>query len=180
MRRSGGMVLGGLVAVLATSAAHAQAKPYIFFGGGATIPVSDFKDFAKTGWMATAGVGADIRKGLWVEAEGYYGSNKHKSPPEPAGDKTNLLAGIGALGYSFTPEKKASPYVTAGVGFMSHKFDPATGASETSTKFAYTGALGIGANLSPKIHFFLEGRFLGTKDTKVIPILTGLSINFGK
>ena len=61
--------------------------------------MSDFKkvDGAKTGWLATGGVGVDVgKKGAWVEAEGYYGSNKHKQgagvPPAGPGEKTDVIA----------------------------------------------------------------------------------------
>ena len=87
MKRLGSALLAGAVAVL-VSAAPAGAQ-YIFLGGGATLPMGDYKDFAKTGWIATAGVGFDVgSRGLWVEGQGYYGSNKHD---DGSGDKTDLL-----------------------------------------------------------------------------------------
>lgn len=182
MRRSAGlMMLGGLAAVVVSSSAQGQAKPYVFLGGGASIPTGHFKssDGAKTGWIATGGIGADVgKKGLWIEAEGYYGSNKHTAPP--AGDKTNIIVGIAALGYSFAPDKKATPYVTAGVGALVHQFRsssvPADNGSET--KFAYTGALGLVVQLGPKASFWVEGRLLATKAAKVVPIQAGFTIHF--
>ena len=129
--------------------------------------------------MATGGIGANVgNKGLWIEGEGYFGKNTYDTP----GDKVTIIGGIGALGYSFTPDKKASPYVSAGAGFLSGRFRSTSTPADNSnsTKFAYTGALGVLANLSSKVHFFLEGRFLATKDNKMIPILTGLSIDLGK
>jgi len=180
MRRSVSVVLlGGLAAVLVSSSAQAQAKPYVFLGGGVSIPMGDFKNLvgAKTGWIATGGIGADVgTKGLWIEAEGYYGSNKHEA--SFGGGKTDLIAGIAALGYSFMPDKKASPYVTAGAGFMNGKLKPATGGSTSETKFAYTGALGLGVQLGPKATFWIEGRFLGTSEIKLIPIQAGFTIHF--
>ena len=164
-----------ILMVAGVSAANAQ---YVFVGGGASIPNGDFKDEAKTGWMAQAGVGFDIAKvkGLWVEAEGFYGSNKHKG--EDA--KTNLFAGIAALGYSFMADKKVSPYVVGGVGILNHKFVPATGTSESESKFAYSGGVGIGYNASSSVHIWLEGRVLGSKSSRVIPISLGFTYNFAK
>jgi len=178
--KRGKLVSVGLF-VLAAVAMPATAKAqYVFLGGGASIPNGDFKDEAKTGWMAQAGVGYDIAavKGLWVEAEGFYGSNKHKAPDD--GDKTNLFAGIAALGYSFTPDSKVSPYVLAGAGILNHKFVPATGTSESESKFAYSGAVGIGYNASSSVHVWLEGRVLGSKSSRVIPISLGFTYNFSK
>src|ERR1044071_931557 len=95
-------VLVGALAVLAVSDPAQAQQPYIFAGAGANFPVSTFGDFAKTGWIATAGVGVDIgAKGLWAEAEGWYGSNKHS---DVVGDKTDIFSLLGALGYTFMPE----------------------------------------------------------------------------
>ena len=167
-----------LAALLFAGASAANAQ-YVFAGGGISIANGDFKDYAKTGWMAQAGVGFDITKvkGLFVEAEAFYGSNKHS---DVDGDKTNLFAGIAALGYSFMPDKKVSPYVIAGAGILNHKFVPATGTSESESKFAYSGALGIGYNASSTLHLWLEGRVLGAEGSRVIPIMAGFSLNFGK
>ena len=176
MRRLTAAMMVGAVAVLVTASAS-QAQ-YVFLGGGVSIPMSDFKDIAKTGWMATAGLGYDIgTSGLFVEAEGFYGSNKHKAPSDD--DKTNLLVGLGALGYSFMPEKSVRPYVLAGVGFLRHQFDPATGDNESSTDFAYSGAVGLSFKAGAKLNLWLEARYLGG-DPKLLPILAGLTINFGQ
>jgi opacity protein-like surface antigen len=178
MKRGSLVSLGLVVLAAAVIPATANAQ-YLFVGGGASIAIGDFKDYAKTGWIAQAGLGYDIAsvKGLFVEAEGFYGSNKHS---DVAGDKTNIIAGMGVIGYSFTPDSKASPYVLAGAGFQSHKFDPATGASETSTKFGYTGAAGVGVKLNQTVSFWVEGRLLGSKDSKMIPVSAGFTFNFGK
>ena len=161
-----------LAALMFAGASAANAQ-YVFVGGGASIPIGDIKDAgAKTGWIAQGGVGYDIgSKGLWVEAEGWYGQTGY----EGGGEKTKLLSGIGAVGYSFMPGKKASPYVVAGAGFMNAK-----GGGASSTKFAYTGGAGLGFNLNPTVHFWVEGRLLATKEAKLIPINAGFSFNFGK
>ena len=179
MKRLGSALLAGAVAVL-VSAAPAGAQ-YIFLGGGATIPVSDYKDFAKTGWIATGGVGFDIgSRGLWVELQGYYGSNKHEGT---SGDKTDLLSGMGALGYTFSPEAKVTPWVMAGVGFLSHKFKPGSGGSSSSTSFAYEAGAGLAFMASSRLHIWTGGQFTsGTGDnsgTKFISLLLGVSIGIG-
>lgn len=168
------------LAVLMLAGASVANAQYVYVAGGASIPNGDFKDEAKTGWMAQAGFGYDIAKvkGLFVEAEGFYGSNKHKAPED--GDKTNLFAGIAALGYSFMADKKVSPYVLGGVGILNHKFVPATGTSESESKFAYSGAVGIGYNASSTLHVWLEGRVLGSKSSRVIPVSLGFTFNFAK
>ncbi len=180
MKRGSKLVLIGLAGVLAAaSTANAQ---YVFLGGGASLPMSDFKEFAKMGWIAQGGVGVDVGdKGLWVEAEAWYGSNKHKAPDDA--DKTNLLAVMGGVGYSFTPDKKLSPYVVGSAGMLQHKYVPGTGTSESEWNFAWAAGAGFGYKLSPKATFWVEGRFMdggGEGSNFFIPITAGVTINFGK
>jgi len=174
----------GVVGIFLT-ASHAQAQ-YIYGAGGVNIPVGTFKDGVKTGWIASAGVGADVgKKGLWVEAEGWYGSNKWKTTGiyGEAG-KTDLLSGLGVVGYSFTPEKSVSPYLAGGLGFLHAKAKSSDGLSTgSSTKFAYTGAAGLGFKAGTSAHVFIEARYLaGTSSgyAKMLPITAGVSVNVGK
>lgn len=161
--------------------AQAQGGGFVFLGGGATIPTGDFKnvDMAKTGWIAQGGAGLDLSKAAWVEAEGWYGSNKHD---DGSGDKTDIQAGLVTLGYQFTPGAKGSLYVAAGGGLMNHKYVPATGSSENHWKGAMTGAVGYVGTLSGSTRFWVEGRYLHmleTGGTTIMPITAGLSFNFG-
>ena len=177
-RLTGAFVLGALAVILSTSPAKAQ---YVFLGAGAGIPTGDFKTYAKTGFLATGGVGFDIGdKGLWAEAEGYWGTFTHKAAfPD---EKTNIIAGIAALGYSFMTEKSVSPYLTGGLGFQSHQFkDDANSANnETETKLGYTGAAGLGFKVGSKAHLWVEGRFLGSSSSKMLAALAGFSVQVGK
>jgi opacity protein-like surface antigen len=178
-RTLGSMALGAFVVGLVASPAVAQ-RPYIFGGGGATAPAGDFNTYAKTGWTANGGVGMDLAlKGAWIEAEGFYGSNKHSAV---TGDKTNVIAGFGAIGYSFMPDKKLSPYVLGGAGIRAHQFrsegSPLT--NESSTNFAYTGAAGLSYTLSPMVGFWLEGRWIGSEGTNLMPLVAGVTLHLGK
>ena len=169
------MLLGALAISAGASRAEAQ---YFFIGGGPTFPMSDFNTYAKMGYILQAGFGADIgTKGLFAEAEFWYGSNKHD---DVDGDKTNIMSGFGALGYSFMPTKKVSPYILGGAGFLSHRFrsesDP--GDNSNSSDFAYTGAFGVSFTLSPKAKFWVEGRYIGAEGTKLVPVTAGFLINF--
>ncbi len=178
MKRSTGLVLVG--AVCALGLASSASAQWVFLGGGLTIPMADFKDDAKAGWVATGGVGYDLSANVFIAGEAWYGSNKHKGT---SGDKTNLLGATGVIGYNFSPASKASPYVLAGAGMLQHKYVPATGTSESETKLAVTGAAGVVIGMSDKIRLFIEGRGLTTLDsdykTFVVPITAGVIISFG-
>lgn len=172
------MVLGALAMTAISSRAEAQA--YVFFGGGATFPTGDYGTYAKTGWMAQGGLGIDIgSKGLFLEGEGFFGTNKHEATT--TNDKTNIIAFMGALGYSFgADDAKISPYVLAGAGVLAHQFRTEGPALEdTETKFGYTGAAGLSFRLSSTGRFWIEGRYIGSDGTAVIPLMVGVSIHFG-
>lgn len=179
-RRNGSMVLGVLAALALAAPAQAQSTPFVYFGGGASLPMGDYKDYAKTGWMANAGIGTSIgNKGLMIGVDAFYGSNKHKAPLD--GDKTNLLIGLATFGYSFTPDAKISPYVLGSFGFMNHKYVPETGSSESESMLAVGGAVGLLFKVGAKAYFFTEARYLtGSKNgstTALVPVLIGISLN---
>jgi len=174
MRRlTGGMVLGAVVTLLAAAPARAQ---YVYFGGGANIPVSHFKDDFKTGWIVSGGLGTEVGdKGLWVEAEGWYSTNKPKTSCALCGD-AKVWSALGAIGYDLMHGKKWTPYILGGAGIMHPK--------DGKTTFAYSGAFGASFQAGSSVNVFLEARWLaGTgdnSDAKMLPITAGLAIHFGK
>ena len=69
------LVLGALAMTAISSRAEAQN---VFWGGGPSVPLGDFKDDAKTGWLLQGGLGFDLgSSGIFAEAEGFFGSNSH-------------------------------------------------------------------------------------------------------
>ncbi|HSE51813.1 MAG TPA: outer membrane beta-barrel protein [Gemmatimonadales bacterium] len=185
------MVLGALAMTAVTS--RAEAQPNIFFGGGPSFPVGDFKDNplpsppdfgAKTGWLLQGGIGIDIgSRGLFIEAEGFFGSNSHENTGNFK-DKTNILAFMGALGYSFgADDAKVNPYVLAGAGILGNQFrtdnDANVALEGTENEFGYTGAVGLSFRLNEKARFWVEGRYLGSSNTTLIPFAAGISLTLG-
>jgi len=149
----------------------------IFVGGGVTIPSGDYGDYAKTGWIADAGVTFDIgEQGLWVYGEGFYGSNKHD---DDSGDKTNVYGAMGGVGYEFDTGGSLGIYVFGGAGLMVHQYKPDTGDSDSESKFGYEGGAGVDFPLGDRIGLWVEGRFMGSKDTNFFGILAGLGFDLG-
>jgi opacity protein-like surface antigen len=180
MRRFAVPMLLGTLAMTAVST-RAEAQVNVFIGGGPSLPMGDFKDYAKTGWLLQGGLGVDISKGLFLEAEGFFGSNAHEATGT-SNDKTNIMAFMAALGKSFgTEDAKVSPYVLAGVGMLGHQFrsDDDLASEGTETKFGYTGAVGLSFRLNEKARFWLEARYLGAEGTAVLPLFVGISIGLG-
>jgi hypothetical protein len=72
-------------------------------------------------------------------------------------------------------------YVAANAGFLSHDYAPEDPAfdEDTETKFAYGGTLGVDIPMGPRFALFVEGRFLATSGTKLIPIFAGFTFTPG-
>jgi hypothetical protein len=175
------LVLGALAVLALASPARAQSTPFVFFGGGVTFPMGEYGDYAKTGWLANAGIGTTLGgKGLWIAADLFYGSNSHS---DVDGDKTNLFIGLATLGYTFKPAAKVSPYVSGSLGILSHGYKSTSfpAADGTSSGFAYGGAFGLIFKMGAKASFWIESRYLSaSKDgetTSFVPVLVGISLD---
>ncbi len=162
----------------------AQAQS-VFVLGGISSPSGDFGDYAKTGWLGAVGVTFPVGDaGLWAGVEGSYGQNKHDEDVVgvDAGDKTTLFGVMAILGYDIQTEGNVNPYIWGGAGLQSHKFTsplfPAF--DETSSKFGYQFGAGIGfGSEESSVHPFVEGRFQGSEDSKIIAGEVGLSFDVG-
>lgn len=179
-------LLGALA--LAMVASRAEAQVNVFLGGGPSFPVGSFKSNdafeANKGWLLQGGLGLDIGSGgFFVEAEGFFGSNAHKETGNDK-EKTNIIAFMAALGKSFgASDAKVNPYVLAGAGMVGAQFrtdnDANADLEGTENEFGFTGALGVAFRLNEKAKFWVEGRFIGAGDVKLIPFAAGVSITLG-
>ena len=150
----------------------AQAQTTLYIGAGASFPTSDFGDYANTGWMGTAGAlfGAGP---VGVGAEFFYGQNNHKDEVSLADDaKTTPWGFMGIVDYAFGQPDKIRPYVFGGLGVLIHKYS-AGGISESETQFGYQA----GAGLSFPLGIYVEGRYMGSEDTKYFGALAGFAFD---
>ncbi len=171
-------LVGAVAATLVSTAAQAQSAAWIWAGGGATVPIGDYGDYAKTGWMATAGVGVPIgEQGLSVGGEFLYGSNKHD---DTSGDKTNLLGALAGLSYRVGDPAKPGVYFMGMAGALNHQYKPGSTSesSDNEWKFAFGGGAGLDFPVG-KVSIWVEGRILSRSDTKFIPIMAGVLIPIG-
>lgn len=171
-------------ALLAPRQADAQVS--IRVGGAATFPIGDgiddYGSYAKTGWMAAAGVLVPVGEaGFNVGAHGFFGSNSHEEPP--ADEKTNLYGALASAGYSFDTGGSISPTIFGLAGFMTHSYKPATGSGDSASAFAWGGGAGVGFPLGG-IGGSIDGFYLaGTGDdlsgTKLFGVGASISIPLG-
>ena len=176
----------GLVMVLVTSVARAQdaSGTAVEFGvgGGLSLPLGDFDDFAKTGWHGTALVSvvpASIPVGFQID-----GNFSRFSDDTPLDIKEQLIYGTGNVVYNFktSEDSRFRPYLIGGVGVynLDAKGDDVPSTVESTTKFGING--GAGFNFSAgSAGLFLEGRFHNVftegSNTNFIPITVG--VRFG-
>ena len=145
------------LAVLGLTFASSQvAAQFIFVGGGPSFPMSDYGDYAKTGWVGHVDVGFPIGDaGLAAGASGYFGSNSH----DGTDDKTNLYGALGFLAYAFPTGGSISPSIFALAGTMTHAYKSDTFGDDSETGFAYGGGAALGFPLGG-VMGVIEGWYL--------------------
>lgn len=173
-----GVVLAATTLLVGTASAQGPST-WVFAGGGATMPMGDYGDYAKTGFMADVGVGRNFGSGrVFAFADIFYGKNNH----ETDGESTTLIGGGANIGISSTAAK-ARPYAYVGLGMQNHKFNSdGAGDGESETKAYGRGAVGVSLGAG-KTTFWIEAGLVqgfGGDDgnTGYVPILAGVSISW--
>lgn len=151
---------------------------WVWLGGGATFPLSDFADYGETGFMLAGGFGHLIGEtGLTVGVEGSYGQNDHKDIER---DETNPIALMGRVGYDFSgPRADSSIYTFAGLGVLWHKF---TLGESTDSGLGLQAGVGYFFPLG-SLSGWVEGRFVHAgiegEHTTFMGAVAGISIPLG-
>jgi opacity protein-like surface antigen len=176
-----------LSTALFASAAQAQTPVSFGLGGGASLPLGDFGDQAKTGFHGTALVEfqpASLPVGIRLDGAfhriGFSDLLEDFAGPGNFQLITGTLNGV----YTFmtSAESKFHPYIIAGVGAYNFKanFDDLDDDSET--KFGINGGAGFNFGVGGA-SIFLEGRFhnIFTEDesTNFVPITLGVRFGGG-
>lgn len=173
MKRSAAALFGVVILLGSVQSVQAQAKTAYFFGGaGVTVPMGDYGDYAKTGYLGSAGLGYNLSAKAAIGAELMYGSNSHKI----AGAKTELMGAGGYLTYNLgNPTGKVVPYLIGGLGILNQKFKPTTGASVSEAKLMFSGGGGLYFPMGTA-GLYLEARYLKRGDTGLVPIMAGFTV----
>jgi hypothetical protein len=171
-----GVLVAGAVASLAAGGVQAQARGYIGFGGGVSIPSGDFADVVGTGWLGqvVAGITGPTGK-IGGRINGTYTRHAFDTPLD---DDPNIRF-IGVMGdVVFSPgsgEAKLRPYLLGGLGFQNGKDNTVTAEGETDFAFNFGGGVNFAMG---RIKLFVEGRWLSIRSdpasANMIPISVGL------
>jgi opacity protein-like surface antigen len=172
-RKLMGLAAAALLTAVTAQTATAQARGYVGFGAGLALPVGDFKEFAKTGWLGQVIAGVTGASGMiGGRIDGNYIRNSFKG----TGGTHSTLIGAN-LDLVWTPGKrpaKVHPYLLGGIGVFNAK---ESGTSDGVTKFAFNAGAGVQVHLGNRMDFYGEARYLNirTEDsTSLIPIVIGL------
>ncbi len=175
--------------LLSAPVAHAQGAEFSL-GGGATVPLSDFSDFTKTGFHGLVAVSfAPSSFPLGIQIDGMY--QRLKNEDIIPGDRTSqILQGTANLIYKFKTSEESTfrPYLIGGVGIYNFKqvsgddvAGPGVGnTGNTGTDFGLNGGAGFDIKAGA-VGLFVEGRFHNVfsdgTDAQFIPITLG--VRFG-
>lgn len=172
-RKITGLAAAALLAgTLGASPALAQARGYIGLGAGVALPMGDFKNCCKTGFLGQVVAGITGASGmLGGRIDGMYIRNRVKG----TGTGHSTHVGVNA-DLVWTPGKrpaKVHPYLLGGIGFFNSKFG-----NFGETKFAFNLGAGLQVHVGGRMDFFGEARYLSVQteggSTNMIPIAVGL------
>ena len=154
-----------LVALISIAGAGSLAAQGTRFGigGGLLLPMGDYKNGDKAGFL----VGADGTYWLTGGQVGVRVAASYSQTSEKSGltaHKTKMIGGMGELVYAFGPKvSPARPYVFGGVGVFNVKLS-ASGADTSETKVGFGGGAGVAFKLGTgSTRLFVEGRYMTVK-----------------
>jgi opacity protein-like surface antigen len=173
-RMLAGLVASGFLLAGAAAPAAAQARGYIGFGAGAAIPIGDFADGDKLGWLGQVIAGLTGPSGrLGGRIDGDYSRHSFKGT---SSGHTTLFGANADVVFNFGTAK-ARPYLLAGVGFYNVK-ESIGSVSSSTTKGAFNGGAGVNIKTSGNMAVYLEGRFISVRaeggSLNFIPLSIGL------
>jgi len=163
--------------------AAAQAPSVRFgLGGGAIVPVGDYKEADKIGWHGLGMVQVGLPPlPVDIRVDGLYGQTTHKDiGTTPVSGNTKLYGGLLSVVYNVRANVLTRPYIVGGAGVYHVKVDvPGITADETRFAFGVGGGVSVGRG---RTRFFVEGRFVSVREsggsTSFLPVTAGVS--FGK
>jgi opacity protein-like surface antigen len=186
------MVLAVLALVCLANVAvlSAQQGIRVGIGGGVVMPIGDYKDVDKLGWLA----GADLTYWLTsspvgIRLDGSYSQTSHKDFQGVAiAGNSKIVGGLVEVVYALgTQADQIRPYILGGGGVYNlkvHASAQGTTVDTSETKFAF----GFGAGVAFKVgagstRFFVEGKFVSIKEsggsTNFLPIRAGIRFGGG-
>ena len=144
----------------------------IMVGGGLLMPMGNYKDLDKMGFLGQAGVGFPVGP-VGIRIEGDYGQTSHK---DTTSGNTKIIGGMASVVYHFKSPSTIKPYVLGGLGMYNVKID-VSGVSGSSTKLAFGGGAGLELKMTGA-SLYLEAKYVNITTSgsslSFIPITVGV------
>lgn len=168
-------LLGCALVLLAVAAMPAQAQVSFGVGGGLLMPMGDYGDVDKMGFIGGVGVLFPIGTApVSVRLEGTYSQTSH----DGIDGNTKIMGGMASLVYLFSAGGSVTPYVLAGVGYYNGKVTvPSLNIDESESKVGFGGGGGIRFPMGSAA-LFAEVRYMNIStnpSTTYLPIIVGVS-----
>lgn len=160
----------------------AQQGIKVGIGAGAQLPMGDYGDFDKLGWL----IGGDVTYWLsgapvGIRADVQYAQTSHKDQGGVAIDgNSKVLGGLAEVVYAFgTDADQLRPYVLGGIGYYNVKVEVTGFGSADESKVGFGGGAGVAFKVGTgTTRFFIEGKFVSVStsgsSTTFIPLRAGL------
>lgn len=186
MRGLRSVVLGAvLMATVGAAPAVAQGAKFSV-GGGLSLPLGDFGDFASTGFHGLAAVGFQPENlPVGFQVDGMYQRYGFDDAPDGFDANFQIIQGTANVVYTFVTAEESTfhPYLIGGVGLYNSKTtgdDAIT--DESSTDFGLNAGAGFDFQAG-SVGLFVEGRFHNVfgdgSDLNMIPISVGVRFGGG-
>jgi opacity protein-like surface antigen len=182
MFRKTTLLVAALALMLVVPQAHAAKGAWVIdFNGGTAMPMGDYKDVAKLGFMGGVGVGYGVTEAVVIGADGSFVMNDGsdelnafltdvattiEGTPTTVTGKTSMIQGGAHLKYMFPmgAESKIGPYAVVGLGIYNLKAktesdNPTYEGEESESKFGGRGGLGFSYKASENVGVGVEGTF---------------------
>jgi hypothetical protein len=181
MNRCTGFVIV-LIACVGTAAPASAQDLQVVFGGGPSIPIGDFGDVAKTGWIVGGGVLLPVgQAGAWAGGEVMYGRNGISIGDLDLDESWTLTGGNALLGMTFNPGENVSPFVVGSVGLL--RLGATGGDSESESGLSLGAGGGVTFPLSPTASAWGLVRFMNARiegeNLQFIPFSVGVTLRLG-
>lgn len=180
MNRIGPAMVGAMLLCAATAAAQGLR---VGVGGGLLVPMVDYSDIDKAGWIVGADITYWFSAPIAIRAEGSYSQTSQKAGACCLTDHTTKMAGAMVdVVYGFgKAADQIRLYLVGGVGFYNVKLSAPGFTTSSDTKVAYGGGVGLAYRVGKgSTRVFLEVKVttltLNGVSLTSIPIRVGLRV----
>lgn len=173
----------GLLLAFGAAGLQGQTAVVLGVGGGAIFPTKGDKSFGpdvkSIGYHLQAIIGVQPGNSrITARVDGQYASVNY----EPIGSDTPKDKIFGVNGdivvHAGNSDAAVRPYFLAGPSFYHFSYRTGTGiGDETDSNLGFNGGAGLNIGTGKKLWFFVESRFIYTKNHSFIPVSVGVRIN---